>query len=73
MRTVSTICFLLLIGLTACTSSYKAPDLGGLYNSLVQNESPYRNPVVVIPGLMGSRLVEAQSHSSEHPFSRTHG
>jgi len=63
MRTVSTICFLLLIGLTACTSSYKAPDLGGLYNSLVQNESPYRNPVVVIPGLMGSRLVEAQSHN----------
>ena len=47
--------------LAACTSTYKAPDLGGLYNSLVQNENPNRNPVVVIPGLMGSRLVEAQS------------
>jgi hypothetical protein len=41
------ICFIflfLIVGLAACNSTYKAPDLGGLYNGLVQNESPYRNP-----------------------------
>jgi hypothetical protein len=47
-----------LLSLTACSSAYKTPDLGGLYNSLVQNESPYRNPVILIPGLLGSKLVD---------------
>ena len=46
-----------LLSLIACSSAYKTPDLGGLYNSLVQNESPYRNPVILIPGLLGSKLV----------------
>ena len=47
--------------LTACASPYKAPDLGGLYNSLVQNENPYRNPVILIPGLLGSKLIDQQT------------
>jgi len=50
--------------LTACTPAYKAPDLGGLYNSLVQNESPYRNPVILIPGLLGSKLIDRDSDLS---------
>ncbi|MBW2237740.1 MAG: hypothetical protein JRF39_01610, partial [Deltaproteobacteria bacterium] len=28
-----------LLSLIACSPAYKTPDLGGLYNSLVQNES----------------------------------
>ncbi|MBW1609183.1 MAG: hypothetical protein JRJ74_13940, partial [Deltaproteobacteria bacterium] len=47
-----------LLSLIACSPAYKTPDLGGLYNSLVQNESPYRNPVILIPGLLGSKLVD---------------
>jgi len=50
--------------LNACTPAYKAPDLGGLYNSLVQNESPYRNPVILIPGLLGSKLMDRDSNMS---------
>ena len=46
-----------ILSLIACSPAYKTPDLGGLYNSLVQNESPYRNPVILIPGLLGSKLV----------------
>jgi len=46
-----------ILSLITCSPAYKAPDLGGLYNSLVQNESPYRNPVILIPGLLGSKLV----------------
>lgn len=52
---------LLLFSLNACVSPYKPPDLGGLYNDLVQNESPHRNPVILIPGILGSRLVEKES------------
>jgi len=47
-----------IMSLIACSPAYKSPDLGGLYNSLVQNESPYRNPVILIPGLLGSKLVD---------------
>jgi pimeloyl-ACP methyl ester carboxylesterase len=47
--------------LNACAASYKTPDLGGLYNALVQNESPYRNPVVLVPGLLGSKLISRPS------------
>ena len=47
--------------LTACVSNSKTPDLGGLYNSLVQNESPYRNPVILISGLLGSKLIVEQT------------
>ncbi|MDF1591503.1 MAG: hypothetical protein P1P89_08330 [Desulfobacterales bacterium] len=39
------------------------PDLKGLYNSMVQNESPYRNPVILIPGLLGSKLVDKDTGS----------
>jgi len=61
MRRLTVITLLSTGIITACTASFKAPNLGGLYNSLVRHESPYRNPVVVIPGLMGSRLIQARS------------
>jgi pimeloyl-ACP methyl ester carboxylesterase len=57
-QSVSTVSILSLI---ACSPAYKAPDLGGLYNDMVQNENPYRNPVILIPGLMGSKLVDNSS------------
>jgi len=59
LSTITTLIFVLI--LTACSTPYKPPDLGGLYNSLVQNENPYRNPVILIPGLMGSKLIDKQT------------
>ena len=47
----------LFILICACAAPYKTPDLGGLYNGLAQNESPQRNAVILIPGLLGSKLV----------------
>jgi pimeloyl-ACP methyl ester carboxylesterase len=35
--------------------------LGKIYNELAQREDPYRNPIIVIPGLLGSKLVERSS------------
>ena len=48
--------FFLLI--SSCSTPAHAPDLGTIYNELAQNENPHRNPVIVIPGLLGSKLVD---------------
>ena len=53
--------FLFLL-VSACNSTVHSPGLGGLYNELAQNEDPYRNPVIVIPGLMGSKLVDQDTN-----------
>ncbi|MFQ5991553.1 MAG: esterase/lipase family protein [Nitrospiraceae bacterium] len=53
------LCPVVLWGLlTSCGTFQPAPDLGGLYNELAQQEDPQRNPVIVIPGVLGSRLVD---------------
>lgn len=51
----------LIFVFAGCTTKLYTPDLGGLYNELVQNEDPYRNPVIVIPGILGSKLRDADS------------
>ena len=28
---------------------------------MIQNENPYRNPVILIPGLLGSKLIDPQT------------
>ncbi|MEE8260579.1 MAG: hypothetical protein V3R14_06215 [Nitrospinaceae bacterium] len=48
--------FFLLI--SACSTTEHVPDLGNLYNALAMHEDPNRNPVIVIPGLLGSKLVD---------------
>ncbi|MDX1487828.1 MAG: hypothetical protein R3268_06480 [Acidiferrobacterales bacterium] len=53
----SALCFVLI----GCTAKLYTPDLGGLYNELVQTDDPYRNPVIAIPGILGSRLVDNDS------------
>jgi hypothetical protein len=37
------------------------PDLGGLYSRSARSHGPTRNPVIVIPGLTGSKLVDGES------------
>ena len=55
--------WLALVGLwlVGCASGPRVPDLGRLYDRLAQDHSSDRNPVVVIPGLLGSNLVDAAS------------
>jgi pimeloyl-ACP methyl ester carboxylesterase len=48
--------FFLLI--SACGTTQHVPDLGNIYNELAMHEDPHRNPVIVIPGLLGSKLVD---------------
>ncbi len=43
--------------IAACsTTTLYEPNLGDLYSELAQAEDPYRNPLIVIPGISGSRL-----------------
>ena len=37
------------------------PDLGELYSEAAKIDGLFRNPVIVIPGILGSRLVDARS------------
>ena len=56
--TVGALCCVLLT--TACSSGIlpKQPNIGKLYSRSAQNHGPDRNPVIVIPGLTGSNLIE---------------
>jgi pimeloyl-ACP methyl ester carboxylesterase len=53
--------FFCLILLSACEFSDEAPNLGSLYTDLAKEEDPNRNPVIVIPGALGSSLVETET------------
>ncbi len=52
---IHVLCLILLAG---CGLFRPVPDLGSLYTELAQQEDPYRNPIIVIPGILGSRLVD---------------
>lgn len=52
---------LLSTTISACAPTAWRPNLAALYNDLAQHEDLNRNPIIVIPGLMGSRLVEDTS------------
>ncbi len=48
----------LLMTLAGCTSTLEPPDLGAIYNRAARYHGLDRNPVIVIPGILGSRLVD---------------
>jgi hypothetical protein len=50
-----------LLALAACSTSPGAPDLETLHERAAQFEDAQRNPIVVIPGVLGSRLVDTES------------
>lgn len=47
-----------LLWLVACASSSPIPDLGGLYNDLARYHGAERNPIIVIPGILGTKLID---------------
>jgi pimeloyl-ACP methyl ester carboxylesterase len=57
---------LILYSLTfsACFRAALSPDLGELYNKSIQQSAPTRNPVIVIPGVLGSNLVDSATGKS---------
>ena len=49
---------LLLSGALGCSNIRSAPDLSGLYDRAAMQPEETRNPIIVIPGVLGSRLVD---------------
>jgi len=45
----------------SCTPTVRLPDLGALYDAAAQRQEPWRNPVIVIPGILGSRLRDRET------------
>jgi pimeloyl-ACP methyl ester carboxylesterase len=63
-NTYRTFAFIILgaiLTATGCSSPPNTSDLGGIYNELAQHEDPYRNPIVLIPGILGSKLIDPQT------------
>jgi len=61
-RTV--VAFLLLplsLMLASCSTTLKPPDLAGLYGKALEYHAIDRNPVIVIPGILGSNLKDLES------------
>ncbi len=61
MRKYFSIYIFFLALLPACGPAQHVPDLGNLYNELAMHEDPHRNPIIVIPGVLGSKLVDQDS------------
>lgn len=43
---------------TATTAAWGRPDLGSIYSRTAQVDNQQRNPIIVIPGILGSKLVD---------------
>lgn len=50
----------IVLGVGGCQQSLQGPDLGGLYDRAAMSHEADRNPVIVIPGILGSRLVSPE-------------
>ncbi len=50
-----------LLVLAGCTATLRGPELGPIYDRAAQHHGPDRNPVIVIPGVLGSKLVDSES------------
>ncbi len=51
----------LLLSTTFCATRRYSPELAQLYDRSAQSHGPDRNPIIVIPGALGTRLKEAGS------------
>lgn len=47
-----------LLGTGGCATSSRRSDLAQIYNRAAQSHGPEHNPIIVIPGILGSKLVE---------------
>jgi len=50
-----------LAATASCVQVQPKPELAVLYNRAAQYDGPMRHPVIVIPGILGSKLVDRQS------------
>jgi len=61
MKIPEIICLSALI--SACSPMRLTADLGGIYSAAAMQEHLDRNPIIVIPGILGSELIDAQGRT----------
>jgi hypothetical protein len=61
MRASAIIFIIWVLVFTGCASKHRPPDLGAIYNRAAAYHGEERNPVILIPGVVGSRLIDSQS------------
>jgi len=49
---------------TGCRSSQSGPDLSTLYNRAAQYHGPERNPIILIPGILGTKLTHQPTQTT---------
>jgi len=52
---------MVMVWATGCSHRAAAPQLGQIYNAAAQQSHVDRNPIIVIPGILGSKLVDGDS------------
>ena len=57
MKKLKFIVLLISILSFSCGAEYKPPNLGTLYSRSAKSSDLDRNPVIVIPGILGSKLI----------------
>ena len=60
-RLIALLSLLLVSIVPGCAAGPQAPELGEIYNRSAQGSDLDRNPVIVIPGVLGSKLRDAPS------------
>jgi pimeloyl-ACP methyl ester carboxylesterase len=50
-----------IIFLLGCAPKHSKPDLGEIYNRSAEYHDEKRNPIILIPGILGSRLVDSRT------------
>ncbi|HEX3035553.1 MAG TPA: hypothetical protein VHT73_10560 [Thermodesulfobacteriota bacterium] len=58
MKRIGIIYLILIVLITGCAVEYQVPGLGGLYMKVASSSDLNKNPVIVIPGILGSKLVD---------------
>ena len=53
----------LALALIGCAQPVPVADLGKIYNQVAMHHDQFRNPVIVIPGILGSRLVDSDRNT----------
>lgn len=61
MKTIRFSVFIVAILTISCGVEYNPPDLGTLYSQSAMSSDLNRNPVIVIPGILGSKLLDQQT------------
>ena len=58
------VCFVAGLSLLGCAGKDGVGDLGKFYTEAAMRHGPQQNPVILIPGILGSRLIERDTSDS---------